>query len=218
MFRSLNLHRTGRQADWEKITAAEQNPWQRLAAATHGLLTPANLISLTGATMTLAGLIRITDDLNWTNVMLILVGRLADIADGYAAEKTGTKSPLGEIVDVGVDKILALAAAVTLAAAELLPVPIIAWVLFYSVFNTVISLTAKLKRITLHPSLEGKLAGLTCWATIGFYLLYRLTGTDYRTLSRAVLIFSLISLAAFVGYGLISMRDYYLLLRKKDGS
>lgn len=215
MLQSLNLHRTGERADWEKVAPEKRNPWQKLAAITHGIITPANLISLVGAILTIIGLLGITTDLNLTNIALIIIGRLADIADGFAAHQTGTKSPLGEIIDATVDKILAFAAVIALALGELAPVLIIAAILIYSVTNSAISATAKFRNIPLHPSREGKLAGAACWGVVGFYPLYNLIKAENKTLGLVIFIIAIIFSLAFIWYGWRSMSEYYQLVRSK---
>src|SRR4051794_15939162 len=100
----LDLHHAS-EADWKRLPAAERNSWQRLAARTQGIVTPANLISLGGAAVVFYGLYLIAHSQIVTGILTVLAGRAADIIDGYIAHRTGTKSPLGEAVDVTIDKI-----------------------------------------------------------------------------------------------------------------
>jgi phosphatidylglycerophosphate synthase len=213
MLKTVNLHRAGKQPDWEKVPQEKRNSWQKLAATTNGIVTPANLISLTGAIVTMVGLVRITNDLSLTNVTLIVVGRLADLADGFAAQRTGTKSPLGEVVDATFDKILAFSAVVALVLGELAPVLIIGLILLHSAINSAISITAKLHNVALHPSREGKLAGAVCWGIIGCYILYNLVKEEYSLLGSLLFAVAAILSIAFIWYGWHSTRDYYKVLR-----
>lgn len=215
MLQSLNLHQTGERADWEKIPQQKHNPWQKLAAATHGIITPANVISLVGTILTIIGLFGITTDLNFANVALIIIGRLADIADGFVAHRTGTKSPLGEIIDATVDKILAFAAVIALALGELAPLIVIIIVLAYSAVNSAVSATAKFQNIALHPSREGKLAGAACWGVISSYPLYNLVKDENSALGFILLLIAFTFTLAFVWYGWRSMSEYYRLVRSK---
>lgn len=217
MLRSLNLHRTGKTADWHKVAKEKRNLWQRTASSTHGILTPGNFISVLGGAVTIVGLVRITNDLNLYNIALIILGRLADIADGHVAHKTSTKSPLGEMIDATIDKILAFVAVIALAWSELAPLLIIALVLLYSLANSIISITAKLRSISIHPSREGKFAGAACWGVIAFYPLYTFLRDNNYAISTVALAAALIFSALFIWYGWRSMAEYYKLIREYQG-
>ena len=108
----MQLHHSSGRPDWEATRPTERNSWQRLAARSHGWLAPANGLTLVGFGLVLGGSGYIFAHAYWWGLMLMLGGRLLDIADGWVAERTGTKSPLGEALDAGLDKvggILALA-------------------------------------------------------------------------------------------------------------
>lgn len=209
MFRSLNLHRTGAKADWEDVTPADRNAWQKLAASSRGILTPANAVSLAGAGLVLTGLIGLMNDLSLQNILLIIIGRLADFLDGYIADKTGTKSPLGETIDAGIDKLLAFAAIAGLWAAGLVPVAILALIFVHSVFNSLVGVAGKAGRRGLNPSREGKLATAASWGVLIFYPLYSLLKEDYLALSLLSLSAAYITLVLFVLLGAQSMKIYY---------
>lgn len=119
------------KADWENIPREEWNPAQKIAAATHGIITPANALDAAslvantiinekmiigghkqmleaadandksafraGATKKMAGL-----------AIGLPISTLTDLFDGMLADKTGTKSPIGEAADAGNDAIRAV--------------------------------------------------------------------------------------------------------------
>jgi phosphatidylglycerophosphate synthase len=213
MLQSLNLHRAGNRADWEKVPANKRNIWQKVAASTSGVVTPANLISAIGAVITIIGLVGLVNDPSLLNISLVIGGRLADIADGYVAQKTMTKSPLGEVIDASVDKLLAFIAVLALAVADLAPLVIIVLILLYSIFNSIVSAAAKLQNKPIHPSREGKFAGAACWGVIIFYPLNSLLKDNSESTAIAALLIALLFTASFIWYGLRSMSEYFRLWR-----
>src|SRR5260370_1427998 len=110
----MNLHHADKP-DWEKQPPDSWNVWQRLAARTQGVITPANFVSLAGVAMVITGLVLITVNSVLLGTLLVIIGRMADILDGIVAEMTHTKSPLGELIDATIDKMILLAAIVVLA-------------------------------------------------------------------------------------------------------
>ena len=180
MHRSLQLHRSKDKADWEYIKEDKRNFWQTLASRTFGVLTPANAITFAGAIMVLIGLGIIANDLNAVGIGLILAGRFADIADGYVAEKTGTKSPLGEILDATTDKVLIFIAFFVLLFSALIPLWMLIIFAFHSILISVITLYGRSGGILLHPTLMGKLAVAASWIIICLQLASQTTsnGTD----------------------------------------
>jgi phosphatidylglycerophosphate synthase len=162
----MDLHRTSAKPDWELIPGSERTAVQRLAAATNGYFTPANLITIVGLGIVIAGSIVLLYELYWLGLALLAIGRLLDIADGLIADKTGTKSPLGEIFDAAADKFGTLITIVAIILANItLPWIIIALIIPQIIIPIVI-FYKKRKGIDVHPTLAGKLSmGLT-WAGI----------------------------------------------------
>src|SRR5882762_3724081 len=99
----MSLHTSESIPQWELVPREEQNLPQRIAAATGGLLTPANTASILGYKIFGEGLIDIRKGNTLKGVVKIGVGRSLDLIDGWLAEKYGTKSPLGEFVDPAID-------------------------------------------------------------------------------------------------------------------
>jgi phosphatidylglycerophosphate synthase len=162
----MQLHRTTGRPDWEYIPAPARTYWQRAAAATNGFVTPANLCSLLGLAVSIAGLITIMRHRHLTGAVLLAIGRLADLADGLIAARTGTKSPLGEIVDASIDKIVAALALCTIFVAGLAPWLIVGAIALQQTLNTIISYIARQRRVSLHPSMSGKIATALQWLTL----------------------------------------------------
>lgn len=192
----MNLHRTSAKADWQKIPASKHNVFQKIAVSTAGYLTPANLITIIGFGIVLYGLAAILDGQYWTGLLLLAFGRLLDVADGIVADKTGTKSPLGEIFDAAADKFetlftiaVIIAAGITnlwVVVALIIPQAIIPMLIFYK----------KRKGIGIHPTRAGKLSMALTWAGIvGLLLVKALSGA----LIIEVVVYVIISLSLTLG-------------------
>lgn len=174
----MNLHRTHQHPDWHAVAAEDRSVWQRLAAATRGIVTPGNIITLVGLAMVLAGLGALLGQHYWLAGALVLAGRLCDLLDGWAADATGTKSPLGELVDATVDKIETGAAFVAVLIAQLLPWWIVALLLAVQVMIAVIALAARRRKVALHPSRRGKVAMALIWVLIIGLVVVRIMGVN----------------------------------------
>lgn len=169
----MNLHRTTGTADWQAIQPARRSIVQKLAAATSGIVTPPNAITLIGLGLVVYGLSEIAVHNFWLGLSWLAVGRLLDIVDGAVAEATKTKSPVGEFFDAVADKIGTLLTIVTLIyagvtywwviAALALPQVIIPLIIFYK----------KQKGIGVHPTRPGKLSMALAWVGIIGLLLAR---------------------------------------------
>jgi phosphatidylglycerophosphate synthase len=168
----MNLHRTDKKPQWERTPESERNIWQRIAHKSHGVVTPANLISLTGLALTMSGLQDFKKSNKQQAAVKIILGRVCDIADGLVAEKTETKSPLGEAVDATVDKISMAHGLYVLSETDTLPVFTTATFFTQNVVNAAATAIAKKRGVELHPSAEGKVTTLLQWAAIGGYVIH----------------------------------------------
>lgn len=164
----LGLHMAN-TADWEGIDKRSLNRWQKIAAGSNGVLTPGNVISLLGGIAALYGLFIIADGEIVDGLIFLTLGRIADLADGIIADYTKTKSPLGEIVDAGTDKIVIAAALIILGALELIPWIILIFIAAQNIANVISSVLARLRSKRLHPSRLGKLSAAFSWVTIILY-------------------------------------------------
>lgn len=205
----IDLHRVGKRPDWELIPKEKRNVWQRIAARTKGILTPANVTSVAGAALVGLGLWRIYfDDLS-LGLVLIAIGRAADILDGAVAQATGTKSNVGEALDASVDKLTIIAALGILISSG--AIPVFAAILITTRNGIIIglSLLAKIRKKVLHPSRAGKLAGGLEWISILFFVLAALASSHAKdALEFSSLIFAYIVLGITLALGLLAIKGY----------
>ncbi len=163
------MHRSKKVADWHDTKDAERNIWQKLASRSYGTLTPANFVSLIGGVLAVYGLILILNSEIVSGLLLLTIGRVADLFDGIIAEYTKTKSPLGELVDAVADKFVIAFAMIVFAALELIPWPIVALIALQNVFNGLAVIIGRLRNIRIHPSKYGKYSTALAWVTLIFY-------------------------------------------------
>lgn len=209
------LH-TSKEADWEGLDRKSLNGWQKLAIRSHGLITPGNIASLIGGIAALYGLWIIVDGQTVEGLAFLAAGRIADVADGIIAEYTKTKSPLGEVVDASIDKIIVGATLLVLGAINLVPWIIIVIAALQNIANVIISVVAKLRNKIIHPSRIGKVSAAFCWVTMILYPLGDLLRKEGHTASGKFLIY--VAIASFFVYmvmGLQASFGYGLVIYKK---
>ena len=167
----MQLHRTTGKADWLAIPPQSHTVWQRLAARTHGIATPSNVITVAGFALVLIGLQEILNQHYLAGMILLAAGRICDILDGWLAELTRTKSRLGELLDAGIDKILTILVVATFLGAHIAP----AWALIALVTPQILIVVTmlgwRIRKRTLHPSLVGKLSMAGVWVSLLIYTL-----------------------------------------------
>jgi len=162
----MNLHRTAGKPDWDAVKSADRNAFQKVGAATYTIVTPANVITVIGLGIVFFGLAQILAEHYWIGLIALAVGRLLDIVDGVVADKTGTKSPTGEIFDAVADKIGTLLTIVVLFAAQIAEPWLIILLLIPQVLTPLVTFYKKQKRIEIHPTRQGKLSMATSWVAI----------------------------------------------------
>ena len=162
----MNLHRTTGKPDWSSVKPAEYNSFQKIAAATNSIITPANVITVIGLGIVIYGLIEILNQHFWTGLIALAVGRLLDIVDGVVAEATGTKSPLGEIFDAAADKIGTLLTIIVLFVASITHWWLIALLLIPQALIPLVIFYKRQKGVKVHPTRQGKLSMAASWAAI----------------------------------------------------
>jgi len=96
----------------------------------------------------------------------VALGRLCDLLDGWLADKTGTKSPLGEKLDAGFDKLITLIALPALVVATVLSWWGAILLALPHVAIAAVSAVMLRKGRAPHPSRAGKLSMAAAWATI----------------------------------------------------
>lgn len=196
----IGLH-TAKTADWNKGKQS-LNEWQKVAKATNGIVTPGNIASLAGGISAIYGLWLMMSNELIDGLIFLTLGRIADVADGIIAEYTKTKSPLGEIVDATIDKLVVACALIVLGALELIPWPIVIIIAIQNGINLISSILAKLRRKLLHPSRLGKVSAAFSWVTIILYPLGDWLRQDLAPTGGSILVsISIISFAIYVILG-----------------
>lgn len=177
----MNLHQINNTPDWSTTPKEKRNFWQRIAARTHGVGTPGNALSIVGFCLVIMGLWVVANHSLWQGTVLVSFGRLADILDGIIAHQTGTKSPLGKVVDATLDKIGALSALVVFATHGVLPVWLTGAILLQNIANIFVGVYAPWRKVLLNPSEAGKISTAGFWFTIVVFVGARLLATSHFT-------------------------------------
>lgn len=200
----MQLHRATKRADWATDKPGSLNWWQRLAAETNGAVTPGNAVTIAGLLIVLAGVGCIASRQYWVGLALILVGRLFDILDGWVAQITHTKSPLGELLDAGSDKIGTIA---TFVVFLILPIGnywVLAAIAIPQLLNAFLTTVATIQRLRMHPTRVGKIDMVGVWICLLGLLLAQ--ATDARNAGIDMII-AILAIATFIG-GLYSTGQY----------
>lgn len=164
----MNLHRTSGTPDWADIPSEKRTGTQKIAAATMGLVTPGNIITVIGLAIVIYGLLLLLDGHYWLGAIALGFGRLLDIVDGVVADITKTKSPTGEIFDAAADKIGTILLISVLIFAGFTPWWVIVALITPQIIIPIISFYKRQKGINIHPTLAGKLSmGLTWIGILG---------------------------------------------------
>lgn len=168
---ALSLHRSEKQPDWELLEPGKKpNAWQRMAARTKGWFTPGNVVTGAGSVLSFDGLADIASGNKSTGLIKLAIGRTADVVDGTVADKTGTKSPLGEALDAGLDKVQTAAAIGVLAVENIVPLEVIGVLGVEQVAIAGLTMVARRRGRLLHPSRSGKLNMGFLWGSFGSFV------------------------------------------------
>ncbi len=205
----MKLHRAGKQGEWEAVKPAARSMWQHLAARTDGYITPANVVSVVGFLLVLAGLEKVADGVFWPGIILLAIGRFADLLDGMIAEATHTKGPKGEALDAGLDKIAAVAALVIFYAHGQLPWVPALLIVVESVGVSAIVAVGMRRRVTVHPGASGKLATFAAWGVLLFFpVAWYAARNDWHAARGLALVVANISLLTFVLFAIRTVQSY----------
>jgi cardiolipin synthase len=175
---NLSLHRIEGNAEWVSVPSAQRNPWQKLAAATAGIVTIGNFVSVIGLASVPYGLLLVVQDHHFLLGFAVLVlGRLCDLLDGWLADKTATKSPLGEKIDATFDKISLGLVLIILAVKNIVPWWALVGLALPHVLVGIMAVIALRRGQTIHPSRAGKFGMAVAWFTLaGFVFIHFYTG------------------------------------------
>ncbi|MDB5186790.1 MAG: hypothetical protein JWM07_262 [Candidatus Saccharibacteria bacterium] len=201
----MNLHRSNNKPDWSGIRPDEYNYWQMVAVKTNGILTPGNIATMVGLGLVMIGLYMIINQQYWVGMVLIIVGRLFDLVDGWLADVTQTKSPLGELLDAAIDKVETFFTIIVFYVASIALWWLLTVLLLPHIWITYIAWTARCKNKQLHPSRIGKISMAALWvALFGFIVLRALNTSSVDILAVMIYIVSAIS----VGLGIYTAIGY----------
>lgn len=168
----MNLHQASKKPDWEKIEFGQKlNVWQRAAAKTGGIASLANFVTLAGLTLTISGVNDVKRGHVTRGFIKMVAGGSSDKLDGLVAERFGLKSPLGEVVDTGADKVGVGYSLLALTRAGVVPPVESGLLVVQNGANIAISAVAKKHEVELHPSASGKWAMGLQRSGIGLHIL-----------------------------------------------
>jgi phosphatidylglycerophosphate synthase len=201
----MNLHRSGQKPDWARTPRKRWNEWQKLAAQTDGIITVGNIFTAIGFAGVLYGLYLISKQMYVGGLIAIAAGRLCDLADGWLADATQTKSPLGEKLDAGIDKLETVITVVVLLLCGVVAVWATAALFIPQLAIAVLGYRALRQGKRLPPSKAGKASMALVWVSlVGFVLLAATSG--YNRIIACV-VYVVVGLAA--GTGLYAIPAYY---------
>jgi phosphatidylglycerophosphate synthase len=172
----MNLHRTLGKPDWHDTPLHKRTNVQKIAASSHGIATPGNAISIVGIILVCIGCAYIIAQHYWIGAVLVVIGRVFDLLDGWAAEITKTKGPVGEFVDASFDKFATIGIVITMFIAEIVAWPLLIALLLPQVIITIISFYKRAQGYKIHPSLTGKVSMAATWAAVAILLVAKATG------------------------------------------
>lgn len=201
----MNLHRS-LTADWISVPESERTWLQTIAAKSNGALTLSNGITLLGLLLVCIGLKDILDGRLTAGIILVAFGRLADLADGFVADVTKTKSPVGETFDATVDKIALFLSIVVLFATDYVSRWFVGLLLLHVLVNVAIFFVAREKRVRLHPTLAGKLAAGAAWVATGLIALSNIN--DPHSLKPIAYAGGIVTGAVFVVLAVVCAAQY----------
>ncbi len=185
----MNLHRSDKTPDWDKIPENEYNVWQKIAKKTNGILTPGNMVTLTGAALVISGASDLRNNKDGRGFTKLAIGRAADTLDGFLADKTSTKSPLGESLDAFVDSAETITFLPLMIKKDYLPLRTGIIYGIHKAINAGATAIAKRDGLELHTSWAGKRAEASRNFTVCFYGLSKLienTKIDNKPLQKTL--------------------------------
>lgn len=200
--KSMNLHRIESSTEWHAIKVSKQNNWQRVAARTHGIITIGNVLTLLGFLLVLIGLSQILTENSMLGIVLIFIGRVLDLADGWAAHITGTKSFIGEVADATADKAGTFLTVVVIGITDIAPWAIILGLIAPQVLISIIIYIQRCSGKDTHASLLGKLSMAGTWIALAGLLMNHLLHND------ALLVVSYAVAYVSISCGIIAAINY----------
>ncbi len=203
----MNLHNPGNKPDWELKTSKKSSVWHQIAIATNGVLTPGNIISLSGLLLVIWGAHKIYYGEWQLGLVVVIIGRLFDLVDGVVAERTKTKSQLGELVDTTCDKLSVLVILVVTYSSDSINLVLFGFLALHHLYMSLFGVTFG-RRYHLHTNQIGKLAMFFSWVAISAAILStKLPHVITTSLAIAISI-------AYISVAIFAMYSYYLDLQQ----
>jgi phosphatidylglycerophosphate synthase len=200
---------TGVNGEWELVPSDRWNLDQRIAAATHGVVTLANATTLLGAAITHNGIKDLATNHPVRGTIKIMAGRTADLLDGKIAQWRGTRSAVGAATDAGVDKLLLTDACLMLTRAHILPPHLTTATLIAQTRIMAKNTTIKQHGGEPNPNQHGKHAMFASWTAIGSYCLANVFETRQRpTLAKTCTTVALAAELAATAYSVRAIAGY----------
>ena len=201
----MNLHRVDGDSEWSGLDPKTWNGWQRLANQTKGAITPGNAITLLGLGLTAVGTYYLYVNELLIAAGLLMLGRVLDVADGWVADKTGTKSAFGEAFDAGVDKIVTIGVVLVLLVMQILPIWLLTGLLGLQLANVVVIAYKRSKGVKTHSTLIGKYSMAMVWLSlVGLILALAVSGPVGAIVEIVAYVAAVLSIAL----GVLALRDY----------
>lgn len=171
MVRIMQLHHTDGKPDWARIRPEARNYWQRFAVTTKSIGTPGNVVSAAGLATVVYGMDLLLRGETTTGMWLVVAGRFCDVVDGFVADHTGTKSPLGGAVDATFDKLGALGILLATGISHIVPWWAVVLIALQNGANSGIAYAGWRRKRGLQPVLAGKVSTALQWGSLSGFLL-----------------------------------------------
>lgn len=200
----MQLHRTTGKPDWANLRKIDQNNWQKIATSTKGLVTPGNIVTVLGLTAVLLGLVGISRNQYLLGGVALAFGRFCDLADGWIAEKTKTKSPLGELLDASIDKIATVLTLVIFYYADVAAGWLLLVLALPHLIITALTFLNLSRGRSLHPSRWGKLSMALAWLSLLGLIVVRsrhLADTNFVAIAVYALVISSVCIGFYAAFG-----------------
>lgn len=197
----VKLHHTTGVPDWLQQKPASRNYWQRLAATTSGVITPANVASFLGLVIVFYGISLLRTHEFALAALVVAVGRGFDVVDGFVAEHTGTKSPLGEAVDAVCDKLGTIAVLTAVGVEHIVPWWVVIVVALHHAVNSIVAYISWRRKLAMRPTLAGKLATALEWLALCAFMVAAMHVSHWLWVAYMLLAPALwLGIVASIGY------------------
>jgi len=193
------MHRITSKSDWAEIQPSQYNKAQAIAAATKGILTPGNIVTLVGFLLVIYGLFALMHQEFLLGVIALVVGRLFDILDGVVAEATKTKNTIGEIFDATVDKISTLLTIIVLFIIQITELWVLLLLALPHILISLIIMYKRSKARKVHPTRVGKISMALAWVAIIGLIIVPITATNWSNTFTSI-VYTIVFVSSGLGF------------------